>query len=650
MKKIKFISMLFLFSLAVHAQQEQYLMSGKYSLQELQNILVPHAQWTPFPRIDDRAGWGKADQKMLAASITAGEQYLDYVWPTVPATLSLLIVRTGNRSEYEAISFPKRNVLRTLVMAEVAENKGRFVDQIINGVWSICEESWWGSSAHLPNTKEISGLMDIYDPFVDLFAAETGALLAWVDYFIGDKFDAVSPQLRKRIYNEVNYRLMEPLMNKYHEGWMGKRPDGRAPNNWNPWICSNWITFVLLLEKDNTRRATMVDKALKVLDEFLNPYPQDGGCDEGPGYWGRAAASLYDNIVMLNLGSRDAFRYVYDNERVRNMARFIYRAQIGETYFLNFADASPKIGVSSAMVYRFGKDIKDQDMMDFGAYYHRPEPSAAGSSLRSLCELFVQDELLKATKRLPYPKDVWLPDIQVAIARDAAGTSNGFYLAAKGGNNAESHNHNDIGNYVVFYDGLPLLLDVGSGTYTHRTFNGNRRYEIWFNCSEYHNTPTINGVTQKAGMDFCASDVGYKSGKSVVEFSLDIAKSYPAEAGVNSWKRTVTLNRGKGVLVKDVTNLQKAGSVVQHLMTCYPVDVTKPGEAVIHYQTNDKKAIDFVVKYNAKQMTAKVEKVKLELEEDQGVLSRWGDSIYRINFEVTAPNTKDTYTFEIKKK
>lgn len=649
MNKIILTIILLLFSLAASAQKDQNLMSSKYSLQELQNKLIPHAQWTPFPRIEDRAGWANADQKMLAACIESGERYLNYEWPTVPATLSLLIVRTGNRNEYEAISFRKRNVLGALVMAEVAENKGRFVDQIINGVWSICEESWWGASAHLPNSKEISGLMDVSQPFVDLFAAETGALLAWTDYFIGNKFETVSPQIRKRIYNEVNYRLMEPLMNQYH-GWMGKTDDGRGPNNWNPWICSNWLTFVLLLEKDNARRATMVAKALSILDEFINPYPQDGGCDEGPGYWGRAAASLYDNIVILNLASRDAFRYAYDDERVRNMGRFIYRAQIGEVYFLNFADASPKIGVSSAMVYRFGKDIKDQDMMDFGAYYRRSAPRGSGCSLRNLNELFIQDELQNATKRLPYPKDVWLPDLQVAIARDQKGSSAGFYLAAKGGHNDESHNHNDIGNYVVFYDGLPLLIDIGSGTYTHRTFNGDRRYEIWFNCSDYHNTPTINGMTQKAGVMFRASDVGYKPGASTVNFSLDIAKAYHADAGINSWKRTVTLNRGKGVQVKDVTNLQKAVSVVEHLMTCYPVEITKPGEVVIHYNNTENKAIDFVVKYNAQQMTAKVEKVKLGMEEDQGVLSRWGDNIYQINFTVTTPKLKDSYLFEIKKK
>ena len=651
MKKIVLTLCLFLVTLAVAAQKEQNLMSSKYSLQELQKVLIPQAQWTPFPRIADRAGWARADRSMMEAFIKNAEANLNYEWPTVPATLSLLIVRTGNRSQYEAVSFQKRSVLGALLLAEIAENKGRFVDQIINGVWSICEESWWGASAHLPKTAELSGLMDVSKPFVDLFAAETGALLSWMDYFLGDKFDAVSPQIRKRIYNEVNYRLMEPLMNQYH-GWMGKNAEGRGPNNWNPWICSNWINFVLLLEKDNTRRATMINKALQVLDEFINPYPQDGGCDEGPSYWGAAAASLYDNVSLLNLASRDAFGYVYADERFRNMGRFIYRAQIGEEYFLNFSDAGPRTRVSAAMVYRYGKDIKDKDMMEFGAFYRRTDSSGArGSShfFRNFFELFIQDEFQKTPKRLPFPMDVWLPDLQVMISRDRHGTSDGFYVAAKGGHNDESHNHNDIGNYVVYYDGLPLLIDVGSGRYTARTFSANR-YDIWFNCSDYHNTPTINGVTQKAGMKFGASNLGYKAGNLSVTFSCDIAKAYPSEAGINSWKRTVTLNRGKGVLVKDVTDLKKATSVVQHLMTCYPAEVTKPGEVTIHYQPKDKKAIDFIIKYNAGQMTAKVEKIKLESEEDQGIKGNWGDTLHRINFEVMKPGVRDNYLFEVRKK
>jgi hypothetical protein len=641
MKKYFLFAILWAVSCNLFAQ-ENNLLSGKYSASELQNILVPQAEWTPFPRLADREGWAKADKEMLQACIKAAEASIDYDWPTIPATLSLDFVRDGNRSRYEAISFRKRGVLATMIVAEAAENKGRFIDPIINGIWSICEESWWGVSAHLPGSKEHSGLMDVSAPFVDLFAAETGKVLAWADYFLGDKFDAVSPQIRKRINNEITYRLLDPFMMRDH-WWTGK--DGSIPNNWNPWICSNLLNTVLIMEKDNQKRTAIVNELLRVLDNFLNPYPQDGGCDEGPGYWGVAGASLYDNLVLLNLASNNAFQYVYDNEKLKNMGRYIYRAQISETYFLNFADASPRAGVGADMVYHFGKDIQDRDMMDFGAYYHK-SGAAASAGIRSLYALFMQDELRQATRRLPLPTDVWLPDLQVMAARDKKGASDGFYVAAKGGHNSESHNHNDIGSYVVFYDGQPLLIDVGSGKYTAKTFSS-RRYDIWFNRSDYHNLPTINAETQQPGRDFKASDVTYRESKSSVSFSLDIASAYPKNALVNSWKRTITFNRGKGVIIKDVTDLQKADAVVEHIMTCYPAEVTQPGKLVIHYQTKDGKTTDFVITYNAKQMQADVEKVKLSTEEDEGIRNGWGDRIYRINFKVIAPKLKDTYTFKI---
>ena len=139
-----------------------------------------------------------------------------------------------------------------MLLAEIYENKGRFIDPIINGVWSICEESFWGVPAHLPQTKEYSGLMDVSKPFVELFSAETATLLAWVDYYLGDKLDAVSPQIRKRIYFETNKRIFEPVMTNPH-GWMAANANGRPPNNWNPWICSNWLNAALLIEKDETK-------------------------------------------------------------------------------------------------------------------------------------------------------------------------------------------------------------------------------------------------------------------------------------------------------------------------------------------------------------------------------------------------------------
>src|SRR5829696_1519419 len=646
MKKI--VSLLLLITSISQLQaQNKNLLSGKYSKENLAAILIPQTKWTPFPKTSDRTGWAKADEAMMKSFVKQAESYLIYDWPSIPATKSLLIERTGDRNEYQNISFKKRDVLGTLLLAEVYENKGRFIDPIINGVWSICEESFWGASAHLPQTKEYAGLMDVSQPFVELFSAETATYLAWVDHFLGDKLDAVSPQIRKRIYYETNNRIFQPLMTKQH-GWMTRNANGRPPNNCNPWICSNWLNSVLLLEKDETKRVAAVSKILSVLDEFVNPYPQDGGCDEGPGYWGAAGASLYDNIAMLNLASNNAFKYVYEDEKFKNMGRFIYRAQIGKNYFLNFADADPQPTMAANMIYRYGKDINDAEMMKFGAFYRQPEEGKLGRYhyFRNLFALFMQDEYRKAAQDLPLPSNVWLPDIQVMVARDKEGTTKGLFLAAKGGHNDESHNHNDIGNYVVYYDGQPVLIDVGRGTYTRKTFSS-RRYDIWYNCSDFHNVPSINGTTQPPGAKFKASNVSYKQDKKFAELSLDISKSYPDTAGVNSWQRSIRLNREKNVEVNDVISLKKADKITEHLMTCYPAEVSKPGELVIHYKPKEGEAKDFVVKYNAAQVQASVEKVPLTAMEDKGIIEKWGDTIYRINFNVIVPKTSDKISFAI---
>jgi hypothetical protein len=647
MKKIfPAICMLFIIHGSLYAQQ--HLLSGKYTKAQLAGLLIPQASWRPFPKPADRAAWSRSDTAAGHALIKRAEGYLHFEWPGISAVKSLLIVRNGNRSEYQDIANRKRAALATLLMAEVYENKGRFIDDIINGVWSICEESFWGASAHLPHTKEYAGLMDVSQPFVELFSAETATLLAWVDYFVGDKLDAVSPQVRKRIYYETNHRIFQPLMTKHH-GWMSSNANGRRPNNWNPWICSNWLNSVLLLEKNDSARTAAVYKLLGVLDNFLDPYPADGGCDEGPGYWGAAAASLYDNIAMLNLATNNAFTYAFHDSKVRNMGAYIYRAQISERYFLDFADADPQPGMAGSMIYRFGKDINDPDMMRFGAYYIGSRPKGTLGNyqfFRNLYALFMEDEFVHAEKGLPLPADYWWPDLQVMIARDHAGSTAGYYVAAKGGNNDESHNHNDIGNYIVYYDGLPVIIDVGRGTYTAKTFSG-RRYDIWFNCSDYHNTATVNGQTQPPGARFRASDVSHSTGRGYSRMSLDIAGAYPQQAGINSWHRTIQLNKGKNVQVEDAIQLQKAGSVTEHLMTCYPAEVKQPGVLVIHGRDKNGSARDFYVRYPAKLLTAAVEKVPLVNMEDEGVKQKWGDNIYRINFKAQDIAAQSTLKFVI---
>ncbi|SHN34884.1 Heparinase II/III-like protein [Cyclobacterium lianum] len=645
----KSIVLLLIHFTLLHVAVAQDLISGKYSGQELSELLIPLNEWKPFPALENRAAWESADPKAMEAYLQYANDHIDYDWPYIPATKSLLIDRTGDRDEYQAITFEKRRMLGSMILAELYENEGRFIDPIINGVWSICEESFWGVPAHLPKTDEYSGLMDVTRPFVDLFAAETATYLAWADYFFGEKFDEISPQIRKRIRHETQKRIFEPLMNQHH-GWMSANANGRPPNNWNPWICSNWINSALLLEQDQSKRAALVYRAMEVLDEFLNPYPEDGGCDEGPSYWGAAAASLYDNISLLDLATGNAFQYVYADEKVKNMGKFIYRAQISEDYFLNFADADPQPNMAASMIYRYGKAIQDPEMMKFGAFYRSENDFTLPRFhfFRNFFEVFMHEEFKDAEKGLPLPKDVWLPDIQVMVARDAEGSTAGFFLAGKGGHNDESHNHNDIGNFVVYYNGHPLLIDVGRGTYTRKTFSEDR-YSIWYNRSDYHNLPTVNGSVQLPGSQYRAKTVSHNARNNSSSMRLDISGAYPEDASITSWDRTLTLQRGKRVTVDDVFDLRQSDGLVQHLMTIYPARVSAPGKLIIPFADGEGNEIPFELTYDQRKMVATVEKVPLTEPEDRGIEQKWGDTIYRINFTYQHIPDKGKSSFVLQK-
>lgn len=634
-------------ALAGQAPLTKNLLTGRFPPDVLARDLLPAAAWHPFPRAARREPWEKLPEKVRTAHIRRAEARLGTEWATPRATLFLDFVRDGNRSRYEAVSFNRRGRLADAVLAECFEGKGRFLDEIADGVWTICEETYWGVPAHVGAQKRGPGLPDVTEPTVDLFAAETGMLLAWTDYLVGDGLAGVSPLLRERLRHEVRRRILDVNLARDDFWWMGF--GGQRLNNWTPWICSNWLTAALLLEDDAPRRVAAVHKILRSLDRFLDPYPRDGGCDEGPGYWDRAGGSLYDCLELLASASGGRLA-AFDEPLVREVGLFIARAYIRDPYFINFADAAAKVGASASLIYRYGKSVKDETLTGFGAFLARRQmlgESAVGGSFgalgRVLPTLFRLDEILAAPPAEPLLRDVWLPDLQVMAARPAAGVTGGLYVAAKGGHNDESHNHNDVGNFIVYADGWPAVIDVGVETYTAKTFSS-RRYEIWTMQAGYHNLPTVNGVMQKNGREFCARDVSYAADDSRAVFSLDIAGAYPREAKIRSWVRTITLNRGRNVVVQERYVLEEAREPVRlSLMSWRAPHIVREGRIRLENPRGAPSGHALFIEYDGQNFQAEVETIPLE---DSRLLASWGTTLYRIR--LTALRTLLQDAFEVR--
>ncbi len=610
-------------------------------------VLLPaYGEWRPYPTAADRAGWEALPEAMRENYLALGKKALGTDWPPLPASLYLDFALNGNRSRYEAPYFTRRSLLAALTLAECIEGQGRFLRRIMDCAWSMCEESSWCLPAHTGVQKAGPGLPDPAEPVVDLFAAETAAQLAWAHYLLGDRLAQPSPRIPERIEHEVQLRVLTPALEREDWGWMGFKT--LPVNNWNPWINSNWLACALLVEKDPARRVQAVAKILRSLDRFLVPYPSDGGCDEGPGYWTRAGASLYDCLELLYSASSGKID-VYSDPKVGEIGRFVYRAHIDQDYYINFADASALNAPEAALVFGYGKRIQDPQMASLGAWLASRQRGAEGrlygDLFRNLQALFSQQAMQSVEPRPPLRRDAWLSEIQVMAARDQAGSSQGWYLAAKGGHNAESHNHNDIGNFIVYRDGKPVIIDVGVETYTRKTFSA-RRYEIWTMQSAYHSLPTIDGVMQAAGREFAARDVSYESNDEAAQFTLDIASAYPPEARVKTWLRTLTLRRGESVTLKDSYELLSPASELHlSLMTPCAVETDPSGVVWLGEAPLPDGRLSGVarIQYDPTLLSVTVEAIPVA---DASLGPVWGGRLTRLLFNAVEPGERGEWTIK----
>lgn len=609
--------------------QPRNLLVSTFSESEITELLIKDNSWITYPSYTNREAWEQIPEKLRQGYIKAGEVYKGYQWPAILATHYLEFIRTGDREIMQIPYRERKKAFEALVMAELMEGEGRFLDDIINGVFAICEQTYWGLSAHLTLQKKGAGLPDVNDPTIDLGVGQLATNLAWAWYFLHKEFDKVNPLISERIVTEIRNKVLTPYYERRDFWWMGFNRD--FVNNWNPWCNYNVLNCIMLLENDKDVRAENVYKTIQSVDNFLNYYKNDGGCDEGPGYWSHAGGKLFDYLELLYKATGGKVN-VYDNELIANMGRYIYRAYISGEYFTNFADASARVHSRPGVIFRYGKQIQDSVMSGFGAFlakqYHFGEKPITGKIELALENLFKLEEIKAAQPAEPLLKEFYLPETQLAGVREAEGTSKGFYFAAKGGHNGESHNHNDVGSCLVYFNGKPVLIDVGVGTYTRKTFSS-KRYEIWTMQSGYHNLPVINGVEQKDGKNFKAGEVNFRSTKNSGSFEVEIAGAYPKEAEVKSWIRKYSLHKGKRLSIEDSFILhENNGKTSLNFMTSSKCKMVKPGEIQLIQEGET-----LAMKFDPKVLTPVIEIKQIR---DKKLQHTWGKSLTRIVFKLNS--------------
>lgn len=603
------------------------ILTTHYNVDKLITILRRNA-FTDIPSLKSHYWTDSIPNNMRMSYIRLGEDYLKQSWKNMPDSVFAQYKTIGNRSNYENLFFANRMHFTAITLAEIIEQKGRFIKDIEKGIHFYSEMIWWGLPAHYPLDHPEKTIQ-----VVDLYNSEIACMLAWCCYMLRDEFPN---NLVSEINSEINRRFLVPARIRGILSWKNK---SSLTSNWNTWICENWLSCVLLSNNTLKSKSKDIFDIMKCLDYFIDGYSSDGYCDEGPGYWSRSVGSLITCLILLKEATNGSID-IGNNPKLRKMVEYISNIYIGNGYYVNFGDSSPKNRSNINVIFPAAVYLQDKQLGQFSAYeavtnkyYEDPAyyfshdgNAALGRELRLLSDL---KEFKRTKTSLKTFTDYYYSNSQIYISRKCEP----LYIAAKAGNNNEHHNHNDVGNYIIFADGKPLVIDLGVQTYTNNSF-GKERYNLISTRSSLHNVPYINGQEQKAGAQYKADNIFYNDSKNFTTFAFDINNAYPKESYTSSWTRVFDIKRKKIVIKDDYSLKKRNGDTWISIVT--PIEpIKKNSKSIVFYSGKDA----YELSINENEVTTTIHRITLE---DKSLQNNWGKELYQIRLSIPPKKKKGT--------
>ncbi len=443
--------------------------------------------------------------------------------PVLPASLYLAFERTGERTAYERMVGQRYRRLSLFTLAECLEGQERFADSLLDLGWAMCEQSTWVLPAHrdaLPDPTRRDT--------VALMSAKTGLELGIMVHLLEDRLD---PRLIKRIRYEANRRLFEPYL-KDDFGWR------HSTTNWNAVCNAGVMAAAVLLEEDIDRLAKILSVGLESLPLFVDGFTESGGTSEGVSYWQYG----FGHYVLIGhlLDRRTEGRIdLFADPKIEEIALFPVRCELSPGRYTTFSDASSG-PLSVRWIPRFLAQRLDLHELETLATRNPfPDRSAYGSlEYKVLSWLQFPEAPSVATS---YEKEAthFFPELEWLIWRAEPQNPDGLVVAAKVGHNAEMHNHNDVGSFMVHLNQESILIDPGAGVYSRQYF-GKERYDFFATSSRGHPVPIVNGHFQRSGADARGKILkrgGFEKDEENAALVADLSAAYPEEAGVKQLQR-----------------------------------------------------------------------------------------------------------------
>ncbi|WP_413374617.1 heparinase II/III family protein [Paenibacillus taichungensis] len=439
---------------------------------------------------------------------------------------------TGERQAYELAYFERRGRLAALGLLAAASPSAERLQLLEDLIWSVCNEQTWCLSAHVPEGKEAGARQHI-----DLFAAETAQTLSEMIVMLDDVLD---PRVLRMMRAEIECRIFTPLYREQQTyGWEN------ADHNWSA-VCSGGcgIAALLLLE-DEHLRAKAVQQTIHSMNAFLRGYGMDGGCAEGIGYWVYGFGFYTYFAEMLRIFSAGKLDML-SNPETRAIAAFPGNVHLSGGVFVNFSDSRERETIPPGLLSLLSERQQVQVNLELRIPLLTEDPCRRWAhALRNI--LWSNPAVYRRESEAELPAaPVYLENLSWGIARGVLATGEQKEMTAafavKGGHNAEPHNHNDLGHFILHGGGENILCDPGSGEYTQAYFAPGRE-SIFQIGSQGHSVPVIEGAGQHSGRQVEAKVLHIKRlSPQGIEAAFDLTSAYPDAPTLARYTRHLSWN------------------------------------------------------------------------------------------------------------
>ena len=409
-----------------------------------------------------------------------------------------------------------RQLQSSALLALIYPDNEEYYRSLVETIWEICNEYTWAPLGHY--NDYYNRTPQDFDPgLIDIFAASLAFSLAEIKHLFKDRFPKL---LNDRISYELRRHTIEPYLTRKFF-WEHHN------NNWTA-VCTGAVGGVLMYE-DPEEFERQFSRLQASMECYLASYDDDGMCVEGTAYWGFGFGFFAVYAMLLREFSNGKHDWL-KNPKVKSISQFIQKMHLQPNILAMFSDVNARegywVGLPHMLKTVYGDAIEKLtlDQATIVAYCHW------AFALRSTIYYnpeYTTDKLENGT--------YYAPVSNYFIKR-----TDNYGLAFKGGNQWESHNHQDVGSFILARNNKQIFCDFGYiGPGNWPGYQGSRRNEYFQPSSFSHNLPIFDDMGQ-GGDDTNKARAVYNEETGVVymDFTLgyDRKKHYKLQKAERSFK------------------------------------------------------------------------------------------------------------------